>query len=133
MITGDLDHGPANVIGPTLGFQFRTARSGAAGYVFELMAQTVPAMDRHALFEDPFAPFYLMGGVEIGRRRYIRLSAGFTTVDSMAPMAGVALGVERGGRGLLTDAEFIVRVGGRANALGVLTGVQLRIGGFAGK
>ena len=127
VLHGSPDRDPANNIGPTLGFQFRTPRNGPAAYVFELMAQPVPAWDRHALFEDPFAPFYLAGGVEIGRKKYIRVSAGFTTVGSVAPIAGLALGLENGGR-LLTGAEFVVRMGGRPHAYGVLAGLQLRLG-----
>ena len=121
-----------NIIGPTVGFQFRTSRDGSIAYVYELSAQFVPARVRHQTFEDPFAPFYAMGGAEFWRGRYLRLSVGFTTIDNMAPIAGLAVGIETG-TGLLTGAEVIVRVGGRPNALGVLAGVQLRIGGFVGR
>lgn len=131
----EADPGAFNTLGPTIGFQFRTARSGSIGYVFELMADPVPARDRHKLFDDSFAPFYGMAGIEIGRRRYIRLSAGATTMDEIAPIAGIAIGFESGGSqtGLLTGAEFIVRAGGRKDAVGVFAGIQLRVGGFAGQ
>ena len=53
-----------------------------------------------------------------GRRRdrtakIHRVSAGFTTAGSIAPIAGVAFGFENRGR-LLTGAEFIVRAAGRS-------------------
>jgi hypothetical protein len=119
-----------SVIGPTLGFQLRTERRGRVGFVFEGMAQLAPAKDRRKLYEEAFAPFYLMGGFEIGRRRYIRLSGGVTTVDRAALMAGAALGVESNGRGIVTGAEVVIRVGGQPNALGVIAGIQVRVGGF---
>ncbi len=127
--------GPQNLPGPTLGFQFRTSRAGQLGWVFELMAQTRPAQDRHvnglAAYNDAVAPFYMLVGAEFGRGRYVRVSGGVTTIDNVAPMAGVALGFETTHARTLSGAELVVRVGGRRNALGVLVGVQLRVGGYA--
>ena len=36
--------GPLNRPGPTIGFQFRTAREHALGWAFEVMAQPLPAL-----------------------------------------------------------------------------------------
>ena len=129
LVRSSPDRPPANNIGPTIGLQLRMDRAARAGFVFEIMAQPVSAKDRHSLYEDSFAPFYLIGGVEFGRRPYARLSAGFTTVDRMALMGGVAVGLSSGGKGLLTDAEFVIRAGGPPRAFGILAGLQVRIGG----
>lgn len=113
--------------GPTLGFQYRTARSGAAAFVFEIAAQLLPAHVRYPQYEDQLSPFYMLGGAEFGRRKYVRISAGFSTIDDMVPMVGVAAGFNSG-QGVLTGAEFIVRACGRPHAMGILAGVQVRFG-----
>jgi hypothetical protein len=116
-------------IGPTIGFQVRTGRLRATAFSFELMGQPNPARQKRLEYEDSFAPFYAMGGAEIGRRTYVRLSAGVTTVTSAGPMAGLAIGFERPtGASLLSGAEFVIRVGGAAGEIGAMAGVQLRLG-----
>lgn len=122
------DHpGSFGSTGPTLGFQYRTARSGNAAFVFEIAAQLLPAHVRYPQYDDQLAPFYLLGGVEVGRRKYVRISAGFSTIDDMVPMVGLAAGFNSG-QGVLTGAEFVVRACGRPHAMGVMAGVQLRLG-----
>ena len=108
-------------VGPTVGFQYRTARSGKAAFVFEISGQLVPAKVRYRLYDDQLAPFDMLGGIEIGRGKYVRISAGFSTIDDMVPMVGVAAGFENG-RGRLAGAEFVVRACGRPHAMGVMAG-----------
>lgn len=124
--------GQLSTTGPTLGFQYRSAHKSAAAFVVEISIQASPAKDRHPLIADSLAPFYLMGGAEFGRGRYVRLSAGFTSVATVAPIAGIAIGFESRGKGPITGIEFVARVAGTAKSHGVLAGVQARIGGHAG-
>ncbi len=121
--------GQLSTTGPTVGFQYRSTHQGAAGFSLEISVQLSPAKDRHPLIADSLAPFYLMGGVEVGRGTYVRLSLGFTSVATVAPIAGIAVGRESRGRGPVTGLEFIARVAGTRKSFGVLAGFQARIGG----
>jgi len=124
--------GQLSTTAPTIGFQYRSAHESPAGFVVEISVQPSPAKDRHPSISNSLAPFYLMAGAEIGRGRYIRLSVGFTSVATVAPIAGIAVGLESRGRGLITGLEFVARIAGTSSAIGVLAGVQARIGGHAG-
>lgn len=121
--------GQLGTTGPTVGFQYRSAHQGPAGFVVEISVQPAPAQDRHPTISDSLAPFYLMSGVEVGRHRYVRVSVGFTSVATVAPIAGVAIGLESSGRGVITGLEFVTRVAGTAKSFGIMAGFQARVGG----
>lgn len=125
---GDDDPQRARGNGLTLGLLVRGPRSGRSAWVFEATLQPDPVQNPH--FAEGFAPLYFQAGRQIGRRVYVRPSAGVVLQSgALAAVVGVAVGWEHQFRnGLIGAPEFIIRGAGAIGIAGWMAGVQVPIG-----
>jgi hypothetical protein len=121
-IFGDDSPKTAAAVGPAVGLLLRSGRSGRTAFTLEIIAQPNPPINPH--YTESFAPFVVMGGAQIGRRTYVRLSGGVMTVTNIAPMIGLAAGIERPVGTRSVAVEGVARAGGSPGAFGGATGLQ---------
>lgn len=121
-VFGDDSPKSSAAVGPVVGLLFRSGRSGRTALTLELIAQPNPPDNPH--YPESFAPVVAMAGVQIGRRTYVRLSGGVTTVSNIAPMLGLAVGIERQIRTRRIGLEVVTRAGGSPGVFGGGIGVQ---------
>jgi hypothetical protein len=121
-VFGDDNPKASAEVGPTIGLLFRSGRSGRSALTLEIVAQPNPPHNPH--YQESFAPIVVMAGAQMGRRTYVRLSGGVTTVTNIAPMLGIAVGIERPIRSRRIGLEVVTRAGGSPGVFGGAMGVQ---------
>jgi hypothetical protein len=138
-VFGDDDPRGTSAIGPTLGFQLRRHPAHRTGFSFEATLQPTGIDNPH--FDETLRSIYVQAGAEIGRRMYVRPSAGvafqfwsgaFAADPSIALAFGVAIGYRRPpGERASFWPELVARVSGGPGIGHAMVGVQVPIAGRA--
>jgi hypothetical protein len=123
------DDSPRSTSGPglTIGLQVRGPQSGRTALVVEAMVQPNALENPH--LPERFLSVYVLGGVQIGRRTYVRPGGGVAFQGGgIGPVLGVAVGRSRQSTtGFLAGAEFVIRASGTRGLAGVIAGVHLLV------
>lgn len=126
-IFGDDDPKITARVGPTIGVQARSGRTGLTALVFEGTFHMRPAENPH--YPELFAPLTFQLGGQVGRTFHVRPSGGGAWQSgSVMPVAGVAVGFERRVGNYRVAPELAVRVSGSHGIAGWMAGVQVPIG-----
>lgn len=123
-------------LGPTLSIGIRRHPTHLVGLAFETAFEPMPIRNPH--FDESVSRVYLQLGPEIGRRAYVRPTAGgavnfwsgtrSSSGPSVAPALAVTAGYRPTSRGdLRIQPEFVIRVAAEVGAVTWSTGTQIAV------
>jgi hypothetical protein len=131
-IFGDDDPEATSNTGVVLGMQVRHRTAGRVHASLEIALQPTGLRNPH--FDETLRTLYVLAGPEIGRRTYVRPTAGValqmwsgSLAESGANFAlaiGVAVGRRANTRRMWLNPEFIVRCSGSPGAASTMIGIQ---------